>query len=418
MSLCINPRCQNPQNSNDELFCLSCGSELLLQGRFRVIRQLGGGGFGLTFEIKEVRSNSLKVLKVLINHEPKAIALFQQEAAVLSQLNNPGIPKVERDAYFVYFPRNSKNPINCLVMEKIVGMDLQKYMENRGMRPIDQTLAIQWLKELVTILDQVHNQNFFHRDIKPPNIMLRATGELALIDFGTVRAVTGTYWFAQSQGQVTGIISSGYTPTEQMNGQAIPQSDFFALGRTFVYLLTGKEPTESAIYNSYTDELSWRNHATQLSSQFADLIDQMMARVPSQRPQNTQTILQRLTEIDRTLKMPQVSYTPTVPMMVAPTLPINTLEPKASSPQLTKPKSVGLGFWLQWVLVTVLGIAGGCVGGGAILYFVFAGVIEYSLTNCLAIAAFIGVWLFVLAILQWLVLRRYTTSPSWLWWWQ
>ncbi len=299
MSLCINSHCPNPQNRDDELFCLSCGSELLLQGRYRVTRQLGGGGFGLTFEIIEVRNKTPKVLKVLINNQLKAIELFQQEAEVLSQLNHPGIPKVERDGYFTYFPRNSQNPIHCLVMEKIVGMDLQKWMENRDLRPIDQTLAIQWLHELVIILHQVHSQNFFHRDIKPPNIMLRATGELALIDFGTARQVTQTYWLAQAQGQVTGIISSGYSPAEQMNGQAIPQSDFFALGRTFVYLLTGKQPTDSTIYNSYGDEINWHNSAPSISPQLTNLIDQMMARVASHRPANTQVILQQLTDIER-----------------------------------------------------------------------------------------------------------------------
>lgn len=82
MSLCINPLCSKPQNRDDELFCLTCGSELLLQGRYRVMRQLGGGGFGLTFEVNEVRNNAPKILKVLINNQPKAIELFQQEAAV------------------------------------------------------------------------------------------------------------------------------------------------------------------------------------------------------------------------------------------------------------------------------------------------------------------------------------------------
>ncbi|BAY92133.1 MULTISPECIES: right-handed parallel beta-helix repeat-containing protein [unclassified Tolypothrix] len=303
MSFCINPQCTNPQNSNDELFCLSCGSELLLQGRYRVVRQLGGGGFAVTFEVMEVRTDTPKVVKVLTNNHQKAIELFQQEAEVLSKLNHPGIPKVERDAYFVYFPRNSQNPSHCFVMEKIVGMDLQKYMENRGMRPIDQNLALQWLRELVTILDRVHKQNFFHRDIKPPNIMLRASsGELALIDFGTARELTQTYYFAQAQGQVTGIISAGYTPLEQMNGQAVLQSDFFALGRTFVYLLTGKQPTDPAIYNSYTNEMGWRSCAPHISPLLADLIDQMMAHLPGHRPANTQEILQRLDQIDQSLQ--------------------------------------------------------------------------------------------------------------------
>jgi eukaryotic-like serine/threonine-protein kinase len=299
MSLCINPQCTQPDNPDSVLFCQTCGSEMLLQGRYRVIRLLGSGGFGTTYEVIGVRSSIPKVLKVLINNSPKAVELFQQEAQVLSQLEHPGIPKVERDGYFVYFPRDSKQPIHCLVMEKVVGMDLEKYMENRELRPIEPNLAIDWLREIVVILNQVHSQNFFHRDIKPPNIMLRSSGELALIDFGTARQVTGTV--VNQQGGVTGIISAGYTPQEQINNNAVPQSDFFALGRTFVYLLTGKYPLDQEIYDYFNDEVKWRNHAPQISLQLADLIDEMMAHKPNQRPANTQIILQRLTKIEHEL---------------------------------------------------------------------------------------------------------------------
>ncbi len=303
MSLCITPLCSKPQNPDNILFCQACGSELLLEGRYRVMHILGEGGFGKTYEVSEARNNIPKVLKVLINNQQKAVELFQREAEVLSFLNHPGIPKVETNAYFVYFPRNSTEPLHCLVMEKIEGLDLQEYIRQRDYRPIDQKLAVQWLSELVSILQQVHSQNFFHRDIKPSNIMLRATGGLALIDFGTVRQVSGTYMAKQPQGQVTGIISVGYTPQEQLNGQAIPQSDFFALGRTFVYLLTGKEPNDSAIYDSYTDEVRWRNYASHISPPLADLIDQMMARFAVHRPVNTQEILQRLSVIDRSVAL-------------------------------------------------------------------------------------------------------------------
>lgn len=394
MSLCINPHCQKQQNPDDILFCQGCGSELLLQGRYRVMRQLGGGGFGVTFEVNEVRSNSPKVLKVLINNLPKAVELFQQEAQVLAQLNHPGIPQVERDGYFVYHPRDSQNPIHCLVMEKVVGMDLEKYMKNREMRPIDQTLAMEWLKELVIILQQVHSQNFFHRDIKPPNIMLRADGRLALIDFGTARAITQTYWFAQAQGGVTGINSAGYTPTEQMNNRAVPQSDFFALGRTFLYLLTGKEPTDPAVYDSYNNELGWRNFAPNISPQFADLIDSMMAHLPSQRPGNTEEILQRLTQIEQALNPPrQVTAPPTPP-------PVPTPPPK--------PVSAGMDFWLRWMLATIIGLTIGAALSGFAAYTVFLytyplvwGGIIYTL-----LVAPVG-------IMQWLALRRRVNQAQW-----
>jgi serine/threonine protein kinase len=304
MSLCINPQCPKPDNSDTSLFCEACGSELLLKGRYRAMCKLGEGGFGITYEVTKVGSNVPEVLKVLTYDEPKAIELFQQEAKVLSELDHPGIPKVERDSYFVYHSKGSKVPIHCFVMEKIVGMDLDRYMKNREQRPIDQKLAIEWLKELVTILGKVHDKKFFHRDIKPPNIMIRSSGELVLIDFGTAREITQTV--LQQKGYVTKIESEGYSPQEQLEYNAIPQSDFFALGRTFVALLTGKEP--HTLYDSFHRELRWRNHAPEISPLLANLMDKMMAHKPSQRPANTQAILQRLSKIESELYHPKQAY--------------------------------------------------------------------------------------------------------------
>ncbi|MGB3421007.1 MAG: bifunctional serine/threonine-protein kinase/formylglycine-generating enzyme family protein [Dolichospermum sp.] len=321
MSLCINSNCLNPENSDNIFFCQACGSELILQGRYQAIIELGRGGFGVTYQINEIGKNQTKVLKVLINNQPKAIELFKQEAAVLSQLNHPGIPKVEPDAYFVYFPNESRNPIHCFVMEKIEGIDLEKYMQNRK-RPIGQTLAIYWLKDLVTILEQVHNQNFFHRDIKPSNIMLRAeNAQPVLIDFGTVRQVTETV--VNQDGQVTAIVSAGYTPPEQINNNAVPQSDFFALGRTFVYLLTGKKPLDPAIYDSDHERLNWRIHTSEeISPMLADLLDDMMQRLYKDRPQTTHKILQRITTIEQSLQPRPTTFVP--PTIVKPSQPPKT----------------------------------------------------------------------------------------------
>ena len=316
MSLCINPLCQKPENPDNTLFCFGCGSELLLEGRYRVIKELGGGGFGKTYEVNEARSNTNKVLKVLINNHPKAVELFQREAEVLKSLNHPSIPKVESDSPTVYFSRGSTEPLHCLIMVKIEGLDLWEYIRQRENRPIDEKLAIQWLSEVVEILQQVHSQNFFHRDIKPSNIMLRPNGRLALIDFGSARQVTETYIAKQVQGQVTGIMTAGYSPSEQMHGQAIQQSDFFALGRTFVFLLTGREPGD--FYNAQTGELKWREATLGVKPEFASLLDQMMENIPKQRPANTQNISQRLSEINsyksvsKPVNQPQAAIPPTI----------------------------------------------------------------------------------------------------------
>jgi serine/threonine protein kinase len=255
MSLCINPSCPKPENPDNLLFCPACGSELLLEGRYRVTRQLGAGGFGKTYEVSD--RNTPKVLKVLIKNVAKYVELFQREAEVLSKLNHPGIPQVEPEGYFTVFPRNSTEPLHCLVMERIEGMNLEEYLKQRGNRPINQKLALQWLTELVTILDVVHSLNFFHRDIKPSNIMLKSDGNLTLIHFGTARAVTATI---VAGGQNTQAYTPGYAAPEQEKGYAVLQSDFYSLGRTLVYLLTGKDPNE--FYDPYTDECNWCTNAT------------------------------------------------------------------------------------------------------------------------------------------------------------
>ncbi|TAE59555.1 MAG: serine/threonine protein kinase [Nostocales cyanobacterium] len=295
MSYCINPNCPKPQNPKQSLFCQACGSELLLEGCYKVLRPLGGGGFATTYEVDD--SGTQKVLKVLFNTDPKAVELFQQEAEVLKRLNHPGIPKVESDGYFIYCPRDTKQPLHCLVMEKIEGMNLEEYMTQLNHQPISERAAVRWLKQIAEVLQQVHQQNYFHRDIKPPNIMLRPNGQLVLIDFGTAREVTQTFMQKVAGQQVTGIISAGYTPSEQINGKAVPQSDFFALGRTFVYLLTGKSP-DKFNEDSRNGKLIWRDDITGISQKLLDLIDYLISPFPGNRPKDTQEILQKLSEFD------------------------------------------------------------------------------------------------------------------------
>lgn len=307
-----------------------------MEGRYRVTRQLGSGGFGKTYEVSD-RSGPIQVLKVLSNNHPKYVELFQREAQVLARLNHHGIPKVEPNAYFVFLPRNRPEPLHCLVMEKIEGLNLEQYIQQRG-SPIDHKLARQWLIQLVTILQEVHSQHFFHRDIKPSNIMLRSDGHLVLIDFGTAREVTETYVTKQATGEVTGVISAGYTPPEQFNGQAVPQSDFFALARTFIYLLSSKDP--SKLYDSYADELRWREAAPLASPPLADLLERMMARFPHQRPQTAAEILQQLEQISSDTYIPQNSLPKPVPQIYfQQTLPIQALAEQTEELSPYRPSS-------------------------------------------------------------------------------
>lgn len=313
MSYCINPNCPNPTepfNANNHRVCRNCGSVLLLKERYRVVQQLGGGGFGTTYLVDD--EGTSKVLKVLnLNRfdaeaeKQKAIELFQREARVLNQIRHSGVPRVEDGGYFCILPKNSEEPLHCLVMDKIDGSNLEEWLTQRGNEPISQEQAIAWLKQLATVLQELHQKHYFHRDIKPSNIMLRPNGKLVLIDFGAVREVTETYLNNQ---RGTGVISPGYTPREQMEGKAVPQSDFFALGRTFVYLLTGKSPNLFS-ENPRTGKLIWQGSAPHLSQPVVALIDYLLEPFPGQRPHNAQEILQLITKIEKNVPCPQSTVT-------------------------------------------------------------------------------------------------------------
>jgi len=302
MSLCINPRCSQPEHPENlhSRYCKSCNSDLLLNNRYRVMRLLSDkSGFGIVYEAYEGSTPKiLKVLKDNFNSNAKIVELFQQEAKVLGQFNHPGIPKV--DGYFQYQTANNLL-LHCIVMEKIEGLNLAEWLTQRRNQPIDQNQALVWLKQLAEILQLVHEKQYFHRDIKPPNIMLKPNGHLVLIDFGTAREATYTYLAKIGANyRVTVVKTDGYTPSEQINGKAVPQSDFFALGRTFVHLLTGEPPLN--FYDGTRDVLHWRSHAPGVSSSLLNLIDEMMAREAGKRPLNAQMLLQRIATVEGKLQ--------------------------------------------------------------------------------------------------------------------
>ncbi|ABW33096.1 serine/threonine-protein kinase [Acaryochloris marina] len=290
MSLCINPGCADPQNSDDHLFCKSCGSELLLEGRYRVLGMRGQGGLGRTYEVSDLGS-SPKILKILTDNHPKHVELFQREVNLLSQLDHPGIPRIEPNSYFMFYPGNSKEPLHCFVMEKIVGLDLQEYLNQRGF-PIDERLAIQWLKQVLKILHVIHGRQVLHRDIKPSNIMLKANGHICLVGFGSA-CIVGT---TLNQPIGTRVFSSFYTPREQIQDQAVPQSDFFALGRSFIYLIIGKELSE--FFDEGVGECNWNKSTQKVSTQFATILEWLIKPLASHRPANAEVVLKQISILE------------------------------------------------------------------------------------------------------------------------
>lgn len=334
MSLCINPDCPRPDHpgNGEANSCQACGTPLILQGRYRVMRLLSSQtGFGMVYEAYE--RDLPKILKVLRSEHsqtPKIVSMFQQEAAALSQLNHPGVPFMTEDGYFTLLPPAATLPLHCIVMEKIDGINLTQWMQQQGYHPIHEQQALRWLAQLVEILQQIHQNHFFHRDIKPENVMIRTSGQLALVDFGAAREMTQTYLNQVSKGGIaTAISSAGYTPPEQEQGQAVLQSDFYALGRTLIYLLTAKAPTDSALYDPLENRFEWHSYAPQISAGLADLLDSMIAPRVIDRPASAEDILTRLAQ----LANPAAQSAPSTPALPETTLP-NSKSPASEATSL------------------------------------------------------------------------------------
>ncbi|MBU7581894.1 MAG: ABC transporter substrate-binding protein [Nostoc sp. TH1S01] len=291
MVYCINPDCSQRENPDNCAVCQNCATPLILQNRYRLKYplQVDKYRYAEVFEIEDLLENKPKVLKSLKELTPELLRLFEQEASILTSLQHPGLPVGK-----ILFPLllNTGRQLRCFVMEKIPGENLQTWLSQNQYVKSYKT-AIDWLKQLTQILKFVHDNSFFHRDIKPSNIILRPNGELALIDFGTARQITKTII---NNEPVTMIISSGYTAPEQYDGHAVLQSDFYALGRTFIYLLTGINP-------AIADKNSLENWSKNIQDKatpktLIDLIQGMTNLEPHRRPPTTQAILEKIANIE------------------------------------------------------------------------------------------------------------------------
>lgn len=328
MSYCINPFCKERHNPDEQEICLSCGNPLLINGRIRLVRPLTfiHNKFNYTdvFEVEDIGIHSsesqTRILKVLYwNDDTKYAELFHREALILQSLKHPGIPKSHREDYFTFTLNDDLLKLPCIVMQKFEGENLKQWIESHG--KITEKLAYNWLFQLIEILDLVYRSGFFHRDIKPENIIFQPNGELALVDFGGAREITKTYLAKVSTSggtstgtslgyEVTTVRTACYSPLEQINGQAVPQSDFYALGRTLVYSVTGISLVKIKS-DDETGKLLWRDKAQHIDKNIADLIDDLMAPFPGQRPQNTQIILQRLQRLPLQSKIQKITTSKT-----------------------------------------------------------------------------------------------------------
>jgi serine/threonine protein kinase len=175
-----------------------------------------------------------------------------------------------------------------LVLPWLEGLDSERWIEVHGV--IEEAKVVEWVTQLLPCLEELEDMGYIHRDIKPSNIMIN-NDHLTLIDYGFIQRLDDAYLSriteraynesTRDYERMTRIVSSGYTPPEQMRGLALPQSDFYALGRTIIYWLTGENPNEIIGFENFSPV--WESFP-ELSSTFTDFIDRLLAPKPEKRP--------------------------------------------------------------------------------------------------------------------------------------
>src|SRR5437868_6827577 len=246
-------------NTPEATLCFACGLSLkitaplslettssnyryLLQQRYRILAQVGKGGFSAVYKavdtlfddhlvaIKAITLSGLKPQEMI-----EATEAFNREMMLLSGLKHPNLPRI--------YSHFSDAECWYLVMDFIEGITLEKHLETvpNGRLPVGEVLELGLL--LCSVLEYLHTRQppIIFRDLKPANIMLRPDGRIALIDFGIARQ------FKVGQAKDTMPFGSpGYAAPEQYGKtQTTTRTDIYSLGVILHQLLTGDDPSQS-----------------------------------------------------------------------------------------------------------------------------------------------------------------------------
>ena len=232
------------------------GGEGLARGtrleEFEIERELGAGGFGVTYLARDVSLATWRAVKEYLPREwgqrrgdgtvgPRTgadaedyrwgLERFLEEARILARFDHRNVVRV----YRVFEGRGTA----YMVTEYVEGRTLKAEAAG-GRLPEGRVRAV--LGALAEGLEQVHAAGLLHRDIKPENVMVRADGTPVLIDFGAARQAMG-----QHSRSMTAVLTPGYAPIEQysVRGRQGPWTDIYALGAVGYWALSGAVPDDA-----------------------------------------------------------------------------------------------------------------------------------------------------------------------------
>ena len=229
----------------------------VLSASYRILRVVGTGGFGITYEAEDINLGTMVAIKEYYPVEfgerdstmsvrPKSErhkqtfewgrSTFLLEARTLARFEHASIVRVTR----VFEAHDTA----YMVMRLEKGESFKAWLKNLKRPPTQEELDA-LLHPLLEALEMMHAADFLHRDIAPDNIIVRPDGTPVLLDFGSARRAV-----AEASHSLTGIVKAGYSPPEQYSSDGRlqgPWTDIYALGGTFYHAVTGKPPEEATL---------------------------------------------------------------------------------------------------------------------------------------------------------------------------
>jgi hypothetical protein len=207
----------------------------ILGDRYELQRTIGHGGMADVWVGRDTalgREVAIKILHSGYASDPRSVERFRREAQAAARLNHPNIAAV-----YDWGEIRSPVPGYYIVMQLVHGEDLREVIRHRG--PLPETEALEIAAQVAAALEAAHQQGLVHRDVKPHNILIDESGNVAVVDFGIVHA-SGVSQLTQT-GTVTG--TPRYLSPEQAQHLPIDgRSDLYSLGVVLYEMLAGRPP--------------------------------------------------------------------------------------------------------------------------------------------------------------------------------